>query len=49
MKTIKIRPILLKDLEDYYTWNLPHHLHHDFDGPYFGRQTEVALKASIEN
>lgn len=48
MISIKLRPILLKDLEDYYIWNLPHRLHHDFDGPYFVRQTEMDLKASIE-
>ncbi len=45
---IKLRKIELKDLEDYYHWNLPERLFHDYNGPYFKRETIEELKQRIE-
>lgn len=45
---IILRNIELKDLEDYYYWNLPTRQYHAFNGPYFGKTTETELQAYIE-
>ncbi len=47
MKII-LRELLLEDLESYRHWNLPERLHHDFNGPYFGRDTVELLDERIE-
>jgi len=45
---IIIREIETKDMDAYRQWNLPHHLHHDFNGPYYDRETVEKLDKKIE-
>ena len=45
---IILRELKIEDLETYRFWNLPDKLHHDFNGPYFGRDTEEMLDERIE-
>ncbi len=45
---IKLRALEDKDLEQYRFWNLPDKKHHDYNGPYFGRLTDVELDVKIK-
>ncbi len=45
---IILRELLLEDLESYRLWNLPECLHHNFNGPYYGKDTVELLDQRIE-
>ncbi|MCH4891358.1 GNAT family N-acetyltransferase [Acidaminobacter sp. JC074] len=47
MKII-LRELCLDDLDSYRLWNLPDKRHHDFNGPYFGRDTVEELDERIK-
>ena len=45
---IKLRPLLLSDLDKYKHWKLPHHEYHAFNGPYFKLETKEEIEKYIE-
>lgn len=45
---LKLREIMLNDLEYYFELNHPDKSFHNFNGPYFKKQTEAELKKYIE-
>lgn len=47
MKLI-LRDLEIKDLEDYFYWNHPSREFHKFNGPYYGKCSEVELRKYIE-
>ncbi len=49
MDTIKLRPLTIADLNVYYDLNKPSRKYHEFNGPYFEKQTEEELMQEIEN
>lgn len=48
MIEIKLRQLQEADLENYYYWNLPDKAFHDFNGPYFGRESEENLRKRVD-
>lgn len=46
---LKLRALALKDLEDYFDWNLPTRAFHKYNGPYYARRSEAELSEYIEN
>lgn len=46
-RNLTLRELKLKDLEDYYHWNLPCREFHKFNGPYFKKYTEDELAERI--
>ena len=40
---IKLRPLLLSDLDKYKHWKLPQHEYHAFNGPYFKLETKEEI------
>jgi RimJ/RimL family protein N-acetyltransferase len=45
---IVLRELELKDLEDYFYWNLPSREFHKFNGPYYRKRSEEELRKHIE-
>ncbi len=48
MIKIKLRKLQLSDLDNYYELNKPERKHHEFNGPYYERQTKEELLNWIE-
>lgn len=48
MTEIYLRKIEIRDLEDYYYWNLPERDFHKFNAPYLGEISEQELRLQIE-
>jgi len=46
---ITIRNLKIKDLDDYYKMNHPSKKHHDYNGPYFARETEDELRDYVNS
>jgi len=44
---IVLRELELKDLEDYFYWNLPSREFHKFNGPYYRKRSEEELRKHI--
>ncbi len=49
MTKIKLRPLTVTDLEVYYDLNKPSRKYHEFNGPYFDKQTEEELMQEIHD
>lgn len=45
---VYIRDLLLKDLEDYYNWNMPDREFQKFNGPYYKKKTAEELAAYVK-
>ena len=48
MVNIHLRHIEIADLAEYAHWKLPVHKYHDFNGPYFKKQTKAEIDLKIE-
>lgn len=46
---IILRELKIKDLDDYFYWNLPSREFHKFNGPYYEKSNEEELKKQIED
>lgn len=47
MEEVKVRQITKEDLSACRYWKLPDHQYHDFNGPYFKKQTLEEIEAEI--
>lgn len=43
-----IRDLEIKDLDDYFYWNLPDREFHKFNGPYYARKNEEELRKYVD-